>query len=130
MFANYLTVTLSQRHQPKFVPVLSSLFFLLSLSPPANGQLITKISEGLEEDVNLAVAAAQKAFDTTWGLNTSGPKRGELLWKLAQLMETHKNELAAIEALDNGDFSGSYLKQIRVYYEKQARLSTGLWELM
>lgn len=69
---------------------------------PANGQLITKISEGLEEDVDLAVAAAQKAFDTTWGLNASGPKRGELLWKLAQLMETHKEELAAIEALDNG----------------------------
>jgi acyl-CoA reductase-like NAD-dependent aldehyde dehydrogenase len=109
-FAAYQTVILSQRYQPKFVPVLSSLFFFLSLSFPANGQLITKISEGLEEDVNLAVAAAQKAFDTTWGLNASGPKRGELLWKLAQLMETHKDELAAIEALDNGAFSGSYLK--------------------
>jgi aldehyde dehydrogenase (NAD+) len=69
---------------------------------PSNGQLITKISEGTEKDVDLAVEAAQKAFDTVWGLNTPGSKRGSILWKIAELMERDKAELAAIEALDNG----------------------------
>jgi aldehyde dehydrogenase (NAD+) len=70
----------------------------------ATGKLITSISEATEKDVDLAVVAAQKAFDTVWGLNTPGSKRGEALWSLAQAMERHREELAAIEALDNGEF--------------------------
>jgi len=73
---------------------------------PATGKLITSISEGTEKDVDLAVAAAQKAFDTVWGLNTPGSKRGEALWALAEAMERHQGELAAIESLDNGKTFG------------------------
>ncbi|CAA7262407.1 unnamed protein product [Cyclocybe aegerita] len=51
---------------------------------PTNGKVITSISEAVEKDVDLAVAAAQKAFDTV------------------KSMERHKEELAAIESLDNG----------------------------
>ncbi|KAF8066470.1 aldehyde dehydrogenase [Lyophyllum atratum] len=69
---------------------------------PTNGKVITKVSEATEKDVDVAVAAAQNAFDTTWGLNASGASRGELLNKLAALMVEHKGELAALEALDNG----------------------------
>jgi len=54
---------------------------------PTNGKLITKVSEATEEDVDIAVEAAQKAFETTWGLNAPGSVRTNLLWKLAQLME-------------------------------------------
>ena len=68
----------------------------------ANGKVITKISEGTAKDVELAVDAAENAYKTTWGLKTPGSKRGELLYKLAELMEKNKEELAAIEALDNG----------------------------
>ena len=68
----------------------------------ANGKLITKVSEATEEDVDIAVEAAQKAYDTTWGLNAPGSLRTDLLWKLAQLMERDALELAALEALDNG----------------------------
>ncbi|KAJ3567217.1 hypothetical protein NP233_g6504 [Leucocoprinus birnbaumii] len=73
---------------------------------PTDGKLITKISEATEGDIDRAVEAAQKAFDTTWGLNAGGARRGELLYKLAQLMEQHADELAAIEALDNGKTFG------------------------
>ncbi|KAJ2924338.1 hypothetical protein H1R20_g12754, partial [Candolleomyces eurysporus] len=73
---------------------------------PTNGKLITKVSEGVEKDVDLAVEAAQKAFDTAWGLNAPGSQRSELLWKLAQAMEKHHDELAAVEALDNGKTFG------------------------
>jgi aldehyde dehydrogenase (NAD+) len=42
------------------------------------------------------------AFDTVWGLNAPGSKRSQLLWALADAMAKHKEELAALEALDNG----------------------------
>jgi aldehyde dehydrogenase (NAD+) len=64
--------------------------------------VITKVSEATEEDVDIAVDAAQKAFETTWGLNASGNVRSNLLWRLAELMERNFDELAALEALDNG----------------------------
>lgn len=46
--------------------------------------------------------AAQKAYDTVWGLNTPGSERGRLLCKLADLMEENAEELAALESLNNG----------------------------
>ncbi|THH27889.1 hypothetical protein EUX98_g6300 [Antrodiella citrinella] len=73
---------------------------------PTNGKIITKISQATSEDVDLAVVAAQKAFDTVWGLNTPGTKRGALLNKLGDLMQEHFDELAALEALDNGKTFG------------------------
>ncbi|KAF9461035.1 aldehyde dehydrogenase [Collybia nuda] len=69
---------------------------------PTNGSLITKVSEAMPKDVDIAVEAAQKTFDTTWGLNVSGLRRSELLNRLAVLMVKYKDELSAIEALDNG----------------------------
>ena len=44
-------------------------------------------------------------METVWGLNTPGTQRGELLLKLADLIDKNKEELAAIEALDNGNLS-------------------------
>ena len=78
------------------------LIIIIIIFVAANGQVITKISEATEEDVDIAVEAAQKAFETTWGLNASGSVRSDLLWKLAQLMERDFDELAALEAMDNG----------------------------
>ena len=76
----------------------------------ANGQVITKISEATEEDVDIAAEAAQKAFETTWGLNAPGSVRSNLLWKLAELMERDFDELAALEALDNGTLTLPFLQ--------------------
>ncbi|KIK79306.1 hypothetical protein PAXRUDRAFT_834181 [Paxillus rubicundulus Ve08.2h10] len=69
---------------------------------PTNGKLVTSVSEATPKDVDAAVKAAQNAFDTVWGLNTPGSRRSILLNKLANLMEAHADEFAAIEALDNG----------------------------
>ncbi|CCM02708.1 uncharacterized protein FIBRA_04814 [Fibroporia radiculosa] len=69
---------------------------------PSDGKLITKISEGTSVDVDAAVKAAHRAFETTWGLHTSGRERGVLLGKLAQRIEEDIDKVAAIEALDNG----------------------------
>ncbi|KAJ6541706.1 NAD-dependent aldehyde dehydrogenase [Mycena capillaripes] len=96
---------------------------------PTNGKLITKIAEATAQDVDTAVKAAQLAFDTTWGLNVSGAKRGELLYKLATIMDAARDELSALEALDNGktftwakfadiDFSISVLKYFAGWADK------------
>ncbi|KAE9386471.1 aldehyde dehydrogenase [Gymnopus androsaceus JB14] len=69
---------------------------------PTTGKTITKIAEATPKDVDLAVEAAHKAFETTWGLNMGGSDRSRLLAKLARLMEENQDELAALEALDNG----------------------------
>jgi len=69
---------------------------------PTTGKVVTKISEGTEKDVDLAVKAAQRAYDTKWGLNVSGVERGKILIKIAELIERDIDEIAAVEALDNG----------------------------
>jgi aldehyde dehydrogenase (NAD(P)+) len=54
------------------------------------------------EDVDKAVAAARKAFkDPSWR-DMPGTERGDLLYKLSQLVEEHKETLATIETWDNG----------------------------
>ena len=69
---------------------------------PSTGKEITKISLADVSDVDVAVASARKAFNTTWGLHAPGHKRAKLLAKLADIMEEHADEMAAVEALDNG----------------------------
>lgn len=63
---------------------------------------MAKVAEATPKDVDLAVEAAQKAFDTTWGLHAPGTLRAKLLNKLASLMEEHHDKLSAVEATNNG----------------------------
>ncbi len=66
------------------------------------GEVITKVYAGTTEDVDIAVAAAKRAYKSSWGLKVPAYERGRLLGKLADLLEEHKDELAALEALDAG----------------------------
>lgn len=74
----------------------------LAVYNPATREQIASISQGDGLDIDKAVQAARRAFKTTWGLNTTGPQRAVLLNKLVRLIEENLDELAAIEALDNG----------------------------
>ncbi|KAI0040771.1 NAD-dependent aldehyde dehydrogenase [Auriscalpium vulgare] len=69
---------------------------------PTNGKVITKIAEGTTADIDRAVKAAKRAYHESWGLSVPGAERGKLLSRLADLMDEHFDELAALEALDNG----------------------------
>ncbi|KPN74875.1 aldehyde dehydrogenase family protein [Neisseria sp. 74A18] len=82
----------------KFVPAQKS--GTIDVLNPANGELITKIAAAEAEDVDIAVAAAKKAFPA-WAA-TPAAERGRLLLKLADLIEEHAEELAQIESLDTG----------------------------
>lgn len=54
------------------------------------------------KDVNKAVDAAKKAFESGEWSKISARERGQLLYKLADLMHQHREELATIESLDSG----------------------------
>jgi aldehyde dehydrogenase (NAD+) len=69
---------------------------------PYDGSVICRVAEGDKADIDLAVKAARKALEEgPWGrMNAS--ERGLLLHRLADAIESHKDELAALESLDNG----------------------------
>ncbi|KAF5371794.1 hypothetical protein D9758_003525 [Tetrapyrgos nigripes] len=74
---------------------------------PATGKLITSVSAGTSKDVDIAVEAAQKAYQTSWGLKVPGTVRAELLFKLIALFDDNAEEFAALEALNCGKPYGS-----------------------
>ncbi len=69
---------------------------------PATGETICQVADGDKADIDLAVKAARKAFEEGPWSKTSAAERGRLLNKLADLIEKNKEELAALESLDNG----------------------------
>src|SRR6266496_1708292 len=69
---------------------------------PATGEVLAQIAEGDRQDIDAAVKAARKAFDSgPWPRMTTS-ERGRLIWKLADLLEEHTEEFATLETLDNG----------------------------
>ena len=69
---------------------------------PATEEKIADVAEADAADVDLAVKAARRAFDSGPWSKMDARDRGRLLYKLADLMEQHLEELAALETLDNG----------------------------
>ncbi|TGO14180.1 hypothetical protein BTUL_0057g00470 [Botrytis tulipae] len=68
---------------------------------PTTEEVITSVHEATEKDVDIAVAAARKAYEGEWRKVTP-EGRGKLLVKLADLVEKNADLLAAVESLDNG----------------------------
>lgn len=69
---------------------------------PATEEVIAQVAEGDAADVDLAVAAARDAFETGPWAKMDARERGRLMHRLADLIEEEKEELAALETLDNG----------------------------
>ena len=69
---------------------------------PSTGQEICQVAEADSADVDLAVKAARKAFESGPWKKMSAAERGRKINKLADLMEQNLPELAALESLDNG----------------------------
>ncbi len=69
---------------------------------PSTGEVLAVVSEGFKEDIDVAVKAARNAFDNgPWG-KMPAADRSRLIYRLADLMEEHKEELAQLDTLDNG----------------------------
>lgn len=69
---------------------------------PSTEEVIANVAEGDAADIDRAVSAARAAFDSGPWSSMSARERGRLLFKWADLIESHMEELAHLECLDNG----------------------------
>jgi aldehyde dehydrogenase (NAD+) len=92
---------------------------------PATGEVLASVAEGDAEDIDSAVAAARRAFEGPW--RRFRPfERQNLLLRLAELVDQHFDELAALDTIDMGApisrTSGNRLRAVGMlrYYAGQA----------
>ena len=69
---------------------------------PANGQALAKMSKGMPEDIDRAVAAAKAAFRSGCWSRLAPRERMDILYRFADLVDEHAEELAVLETLDMG----------------------------
>jgi phenylacetaldehyde dehydrogenase len=74
----------------------------LDVFDPATGERLTAVAEAQAEDINRAVAAARRAFDSGPWSTLKPRERAAILWRLGDLLLEHAEELGTLETLDSG----------------------------
>ena len=82
----------------QFVPPVNGQYF--DNVSPIDGKVFTQAARSTKEDVELAITAAHKAFET-WG-TSSATFRSNVLLKIADTIEANLEYLAQVECIDNG----------------------------
>ncbi|MGP2440917.1 aldehyde dehydrogenase family protein [Streptomyces sp. JW3] len=73
---------------------------LVKTVSPATEEVLAEYTRGTAEDVDRAVRAARKAFET-WSV-LPGAERAKYLFRIARIIQERSRELAVLETLDNG----------------------------
>src|ERR1700744_2486815 len=98
------TAFLAQKHQMlidgKWVDARSGKTF--AVEDPATEEIIAHVPAGDKADIDMAVAAARRAFETGPWSRISPAARQRLVWSLGDLLERHADELAELECLGKG----------------------------
>src|SRR3954447_7204957 len=68
---------------------------------PATEEVLAEVTEASEEDVDLAVCAARRAYDRVWS-RMPGRERAKYLFRIARIMQERARERAVLESIDNG----------------------------
>ena len=89
----------------KFVPPVKGEYF--ENYSPVDGKLIAKAARSSAEDIELALDAAHKAFET-WG-KSSVNHRSTILLKIADAIEANLSYLATVETIDNGKIGRAHV---------------------
>ncbi|KAL5228182.1 hypothetical protein ABZP36_016447 [Zizania latifolia] len=84
----------------EFVDAVSGKTF--ETRDPRTGEVLAHVAEADKDDVDRAVVAAREAFEHGKWPRMSGYERGRLMNKLADLVEEHADELAALDGADAG----------------------------
>jgi betaine-aldehyde dehydrogenase len=71
------------------------------IADPSSRVPLALVADADDADVDRAVAAARRAFETTWRLETPR-ERGRVLRALADVIRARADELAAVETRNNG----------------------------
>jgi acyl-CoA reductase-like NAD-dependent aldehyde dehydrogenase len=69
---------------------------------PANGEALAEMSAGTDEDIDLAVAAARRAFRAGVWSKMAPRQRMDVLFRFAALIDENAESLAVLETLDMG----------------------------
>lgn len=69
---------------------------------PATGEVLASVARGREADIELAVRSARQAFEEGAWSQAAPAERKAVLLKLADIIETHQEELAYTDARDGG----------------------------
>ena len=69
---------------------------------PATEEVSAQVAKGDERDVDLAVQAARRAFDQGPWPRMAASERARMLWKLADLIGAHLDEMARLESVNTG----------------------------
>ena len=97
---------------------------------PANGQVIAKVPASSDEDVDRAVNAAEKAFES-WK-NTTPQDRSLMLLKIADALEAAADEIGRLESANAGKPVGAAIDEMGVstdlfrFFAGAARVQDGL----
>ncbi|MDD3230552.1 MAG: aldehyde dehydrogenase family protein [Oscillospiraceae bacterium] len=76
---------------------------IIDVINPATGEVFDHVYESSIEDTRKAIAAAKKSFyETRDWRDMDSQTRGDILLKVADLLEAHAPELARLDTLDNG----------------------------
>src|ERR1700733_8070575 len=95
--AQFLAATRRMLIDGKWVAATSGKTF--EVKNPATGSTIARAAEGDKADIDLAVRAARRAFESgPWSAMTP-PERGKLVWRIGDLISKYTGELAGLEAL-------------------------------
>eukprot|EP00947_MAST-08B_sp_MAST-8B-sp1_P000356 g356.t1 len=75
----------------------------LEVEDPSTGEVVCEVASASVSDIDAAVASCRKAFEIGSEWRTmDASQRGELLYRLADLIERDREQLARLETLDNG----------------------------
>jgi gamma-glutamyl-gamma-aminobutyraldehyde dehydrogenase len=69
---------------------------------PADGEVVAEMAAGTSKDVDRAVAAARRAFKSGAWSKLAPRARMAVLYRFAELIDEHAEELAVLETLDMG----------------------------
>jgi acyl-CoA reductase-like NAD-dependent aldehyde dehydrogenase len=69
---------------------------------PATEEIIAQVAEGGSDDIDLAVKAARRCFESDEWQGLSARKRGKMLLRLADALRANKEEIAQLETSHNG----------------------------
>ncbi|QPI63677.1 aldehyde dehydrogenase [Vreelandella venusta] len=74
----------------------------LSSINPATGHVLAEVASCADQDAELATQAARATFESGVWSRCHPSKRKRVLLRLAELVETHRDELALLDTLDMG----------------------------
>src|SRR5471030_753095 len=84
----------------KWVAAASGKTF--EVTNPATGNVIAHVAEGDKADIDAAVQAARRAFESGPWATMTPSARGKIIWRIGDLISKYADELAELESLDNG----------------------------